>query len=153
MRPLDGSRRMAAMSVVVFPQPDSPTRPSVCPGITSKETSSKARATSSRPPRCGKMNSVVRCCTLSNDSLIFCLDVLDSDHVLAAFEVMAGQSRVEHFLQHVPQQHAAQRDPDYCQTGRQIEPPRPVGDRVAIERKVQDRSPRWLRRVAKAKER
>ena len=44
MRPADGSSRMIDSIVVVLPQPDSPTRPSVWPGYTSNETSSTARA-------------------------------------------------------------------------------------------------------------
>src|SRR3990170_7399425 len=42
MRPFDGSRRVIANAVVVFPQPDSPTRPIVSPLFRVNVTSSTA---------------------------------------------------------------------------------------------------------------
>src|SRR5882757_2068546 len=50
IRPAAGSSRMIDMPVMVFPQPDSPTRPTVSPGATSKEIPSTA-VTRSRPRR------------------------------------------------------------------------------------------------------
>ena len=67
--PPAGNSRISDMSVVVFPEPDSPTSPIVCPGITSNETSSNARAILPS----GVVNSVVSPRTLSSGFPLFIL--------------------------------------------------------------------------------
>src|SRR5689334_676189 len=49
--PVGGSRRRMQRPVVVLPQPDSPTRPSVSPRPISKLTPSTALTTAGRPPK------------------------------------------------------------------------------------------------------
>src|SRR5690242_5644074 len=78
-------RRRMDRPVVDLPQPDSPTSPSVSPGMTSKVTSSTActRATSreNRPPRIGKY--FLRLRTFSSGSGMAWLSVEEAGHFVA----------------------------------------------------------------------
>ncbi len=73
----------------------------------------------------------------------------DGYHVLFPFQVMRGQARVKHFFQYIAEQNASERDPHDGQARRQVEPPRAIGHRTAVEGKVEHGSPRWLGRVTK----
>ncbi len=62
------SSRTSIRPVVDFPQPDSPTRPSVCPAARSKETPSTARTGAPRRPVTDRLPGkvIVRSCTDSS---------------------------------------------------------------------------------------
>ena len=107
IRPEAGSSRRTESSVVVLPQPDSPTSPRVWPGNTSNETSSRARG--GLPCEAEKLRAQVpHAEERAPESSFLRQGSAQHDHVVAAFQVVHRKARVEHFLQHIAKKHTAQ---------------------------------------------